>query len=247
MQSHRRFRSNGENDMTRIALGIALVAASAASSVSAQTLFSNKAAANDPSIFTANDVQPYLEDVRFSPASQAAGYQVTGINVGFDNNILSGTRSFDVLVRFFDNVDYTAATVNTGPLGSIYRFSIVGALPGGDETGMLTLPSGGFVSTDDSVGVLISFVLPNTNTVDSTVRPLIKDIPIGVGSSSGLFGLDSDNDGVVTSPADVFTWAGGGFPDANLYLEIGGTVIPEPATLGLLGFGAAALMLRRRK
>lgn len=208
----------------------------------AETLFSNIGGGISPTapIFSGQLVNRTLEDVTFG-LSNPQGFTLTALNVGFDNTS-PGALSFDVLVDIYDTVDYGATSVASSLLAGDIRLPVINALAGADESMPLALPA--IFVPDNTIGVAVRFVQPNANTAATDVLPLFKDVPIEVGTSNALFANDANNNNVFAQN-ERFTWEGGGFPAANMYLQVyGDAVVPEPALMSTLT--SLALLARRR-
>ncbi|HWP39745.1 MAG TPA: hypothetical protein VNL70_02380 [Tepidisphaeraceae bacterium] len=222
---------------------LAVVALAGACSMSgAEVLFDNRGLGIDaPDIFSSDLRAWVLEDGRFAAPG---AHQITGINIGYHNtNPAQQVLAADVLIRFWDTVDYdvipVTAAVHSGPIGPEYRFSIV-AQPGANETGLLALPGGGVFLADNDWGVMIQFVLPGTSTPMPGINHLFRDVPVTLGSSDALFGYDENGNGIV-SGNELFTWEGDGFPAGNMYLQINGVSVPEAGMAGWVGVGVLGL------
>lgn len=218
----------------------------------AAVLFSNRGSGNIATedgagnIFSSANEAPTLEDVNFV---NPGAYNITGINVGYDNTGAVPV-GLDMLVSFWDTVNYTAPVVNASQLGSTYRIPLL-AGTGANQTGFLALPGGPLSVPDSSIGVIISFVTTNTNTPISGIGHLFRNVPVTTGSSANEFSFDENLNGVLqgaTSPSgsEVFTWADDEFPHANMWLEVQGELVPEPGSLALIGLGGLALVRCRR-
>lgn len=208
----------------------------------AETLFSNIGDGISPTapIFSGQLSNRTLEDVTFG-STNPQGFTLTALNVGFDNTS-PGALSFDVLVDFYDTVDYGAASVASSLLAGDIRLPVINSIAGANDTMPLALPA--IFVPDNNIGVAVRFVQPNTFTPATEVLPLFKDVPIEVGTSNALFANDANNNNIFAQN-ERFTWEGGGFPAANMYLQVyGEAVVPEPTLMSALL--PVALLARRR-
>jgi hypothetical protein len=221
----------------------AIVTLGATRLASADVLWSNTSGNLEAiDIFSSEIQAPLLED---GILAGEGPFTLTGIRLGYDNTGLVPVNA-DVLISFWDTVDYNgplASPVASGPVGSAHRFNFI-ASPGAGDTGVLSIP-GGLLFPDNSFGVIVNFVAPDTTTPLSSINHLFKDIPVTVGSSDGLFGYDFNLDGLIVGD-EVFQWQDGPFPHANLFMEIQGTAVPEPGSAMLATLGGLILLRRRR-
>jgi hypothetical protein len=202
---------------------VAVSALGACSVASADVLWSSRhTGLDDAGIFL---VDPsflgggFLEDVTLAGSGP---YSVGGINVGYYNDS-SSSVNFDVLVSFWDNVNYDIhdpGIVNTSQVGSAYRFHV--SAPAGNasngsfltlgETGLTGLTGGPLAMPDGNFGVSIRFVDTDTLTTNTIIEPIFHGAhltnpldpesplfsSVTVGSSDDRFAADPENDGVFT-------------------------------------------------
>jgi hypothetical protein len=199
-----------------------------------------------PPYFTSSSYLPaVLEDATLVGAGP---YTLTGFDLGYVNNAAS-IGSFDLLVQFYDTVNYAANPSNINPIGGLLRYTINYTVVNGeaDTTGLLSLPS--LLVPDGTLGVSVRAVQVGGNADATNITFLFKDIPLVVGSSNELFSIDDNTtNGVFEGSNEIATWRddNAGFPAANLFARIEGTLVPEPGTLALLGLGGLTLLRRRR-
>lgn len=179
-----------------------------------------------------------VEDGTF--AVSGGPFVITGIKVGYDNQ-LANPLPVDLLVQFYDTATYTGSgslPIPSSPIGPQFRLPVV-AVAGAGETGIL--PIAGVIVPDNTFAVVTRLVDTATTNDNQNILFLYKDMPVDVGSSNPLFGADLDHNGTILR-SETLTWEGGGFPAANLYLEVDG-VVPEPTSAALLS--ATALSMAR--
>jgi hypothetical protein len=224
-------------------IAAALVSLGGASLASADVLWSNTGSGVEGiDVFSSAIQSPLIEDGFFA---DSGAHNITGIKLGYDNTAITPLNA-DVLITFFDTVDYSIvdnAPIASGQIGSTLRFNFVAA-PGAGETSLLDLT--GLVIPDNNFGVIVNFVSPNTNIPMAQINHLFKDVPMTIGGSDNFFGYDFDLNAVIDG-TEVFQWQDGPFAHANLYMEIqGSAAVPEPATAGLAALGGLGLLRRRR-
>lgn len=163
-----------------------------------------------------------------------------GANHGFVVNTV--TSSFDMEVRYYDTMNSGATPVNSVFLGGyILRFNNLA--PGGYVTGLFDFTDLGLSDIafpDDNWGIELSFYNQGTTTYHTNVTGAFSGDGTEVGSSQDVYWRDANGNGVFSS--DEARTFGGGTLLANFYLQL----TPEPASMGLLGLGALALIRRRR-
>jgi hypothetical protein len=237
--------TRGEFMRGKCLVAAAIVSMGAANFASADIIWSNTGSGIEGvDVFSSSLQSPLLEDGFF--AGDPGPFSVTGIRLGYDNTGL-GPVNADVLVSFWDTVNYdvdpATSPIASGQIGSTLRFNFI-AQTGAGDTGMLILPNE-LLFGDNSFGVIVNFVAPDTNTPMAELNHLFKDIPVTTGTSDGLFAYDFDLNGTIDG-TEVFQWADGPFPNANLFMEIQGAAVPEPASAMLMPLGGLALLRRRR-
>lgn len=201
---------------------------------------------NPPPYFTSSSYLPaVLEDATLVGAGP---YSLTGFEVGYVNTA-SSTGSFDLLVQFYNTVDYAAIPSNIGPIGSLLRYTITYTVANGDAetTGTLPLPS--LLVPDGTLGFSIRAVQVGGTEDASNILFMYKDVPLAVGSSDELFSIDDNPTNAIFEGGDeIATWRddNAGYPAGNVFARIDGVVVPEPASVAMLSLGGLALLCRRR-
>jgi hypothetical protein len=204
----------------------------------------------NPGLFETGTPSIYFDD---ATASVAPPFTINQFNLGYTNQTGSSDK-FDILVQFFNNVNYNAASgvpVGTNPIGGV--LDIKGFTAGAGviaQTGLVTVP-GSPVSTNGTVGFELEFVKAGSTTFgtadeDSVIQPVFNSTPPVVGSSNADFAYDYLDQGTIVGDnqtGDIFTFPP---PGGNIYAQITGTV-PEPVGGTLLAAGSVLLLARRRR
>lgn len=199
-----------------------------------------------PPYFTSSGYLPaVLEDATLVGPGP---YTLTGFEVGYVNTAGS-VGSFDLLVQFYDTVNYAANPSNIDPIGSLLRYTINYTVVSGDAetTGTLSLPS--LLVPDGTLGFSIRAVEVGGNADKTNILFMYKDVPVYVGSSNELFSIDDNpTNGVFEGGNEIATWRddNAGYPPGNVFARIEGVVVPEPASIAFLSLGALTLLRRRR-
>jgi hypothetical protein len=223
-----------------------------ASKASASIVYDNTGgglAQSNQGLFDTGITSIYFDDATLSVAAPAA---INQFNLGYTNPTGSAD-TFDILVQFFNNVNYNAGSgmpVGTDPIGGV--LDITGVTAAADsigQTGLVTVP-GNVLTTTGTVGFEIEFVTPGSTTFgtadeDGSIEPIFNSTPPLVGSSNPDFAYDYMDEGTIVGndqTGDIFTF---GSPAANIYAQIG--AVPEPTSFGLLAAGSMFLLSRRKR
>ena len=201
----------------------------------------------DGPLFASNFPAPrILDDGAFSSISDDAPILLTRLNLAYF--VLGpGPANFNLRINFYDRIDPLAPpnhSVVSEPLGSV-ALSVRGVNPGVHATGFLDLaPSGGIYFPDHDWAIEVLFYEPDgENQYSDRVVPLYAGgEPLGgprIGTSQDRLWRDANRNGLLEA-FEAFSFEG---PPrrANIFLQLQGQVVPEPAALLLI---AAALVWR---
>lgn len=181
--------------------------------------------------------------------------QINGLNLTYST---AAAGSFDILVDFFRDIDFSGTTSNIfgtqSPVAS-YRVAINASGAGLFQTGLMSLGAGFTLPaiSDYSLynhGIRIRFVDTGTTTLStSAANPTAAfqgNYPLTLGNSENVYWRDADNNGIL-SGSDARSFAATGTAtQANYAFQLGASAVPEPGTMAALGLGAVALIRRRR-
>lgn len=223
----------------------------AASGASGAIVYDNTGFAN--ALFTTGVPSIYFDD---ATAAATAPFAINQVDLGYDNTTGSST-TFDLLVQFYNTVNYGAASgvpVGTNPIGSLIDIkNITVAANTIGETGMISLVGPSLpISTTGTVGYEFEYVKPGTtafseSNINSALQPIFRDGPPVVGSSSDDYAYDYLGQSTIVGDAatgDVFAYSN---PSANVYAAFGATAVPEPGSLSLIAASAITLIGRRKR
>jgi hypothetical protein len=103
---------------------------------------------------------------------------------------------------------------------------------------------------------MLQFVVAGTDIQMPGLYPLFHTVPVTVGSSTDPFAYDLNGDGIIQgldagANREVFSLSLNDLgqvvaPSANLYVELVGSQVPEPASLSLVALSGLAVLRRRR-
>lgn len=220
----------------------------------AQVIYSN----TQGNLFSASASPRYaLDDVSLVEDHY---WEIDRIKLGYVVAGSGGATDFDILVRYWDEVDYfpiaslVALPINRGFLGSAV-VQIRGAENGFYTTDWQDIKN--IKTFDGRIGVEISFWNPGTAVTHGNATLTQEEManfnrrgthlfaggPVEIGASADVYWRDADNNGQF-DPSDQRNF--GGWPNtANFYHGI--EAVPEPTTLAALGLGIAVGLRRRRR
>jgi len=185
----------------------------------------------------------------------------------------NGPSAFDVRVRLWDDLEPTGSTVSGVPqfvnLKKDFTLSFTGQTAGAFITAPVTIPTGGATVTSNpatlgvpnvtDVYVQLDFYNPGTTThvAADGVTFIFDGSGVNVGrtfadpalggdgtAASEIYWRDVNNDQTI-SVDEARNFAA---PNrANFVLHLEGTIVPEPATMSLLGLGSLGFLARRRR
>jgi len=221
-------------------------------SVSAQVIYSN----TQGNLFSSSASPRYaLDDVVLVEDSY---FEIDKINVGYVVAGAGDAADFDILVRYWDEVDYfpvgsiSGLPINRGFLGSAV-IEIRGAENGIYATDWRDIKN--IKTFDGRIGVEVSFWNPGTAVTHGNATLTQQEManfnrratqlfaggPVEIGASSDVYWRDADNNGQF-DPSDQRNF--GGWPNfANFYHGI--QAVPEPSTMLALALGLLAVRRRR--
>jgi hypothetical protein len=164
----------------------------------------------------------------------------------------TATNNQHLRLQFYSNVDSSSGAANSlagaNLLGTItYVLGEPDGLAAGGGSYNYTLPNINIDTTGNTIGVVARF-LDNAQSAYSTVLGARYSTGTPVeGSNDGFIWLDGNLDSTFAgSERTRFNGAsGGGAVNTNLRMTIDATLIPEPASAGLLGLCALTLLRRR--
>ena len=163
----------------------------------------------------------------------SAPYQINQFNIGYENFSFSDT-SFDLLVQFYNNVDYGAAygtPIGTNPIGGLIDITGLNVAAGAlGQTGLISLSGNLPVATSSTIGYEFEFVKPGAtsfseSSINSSLLPIFRHAAPVVGSNNPYFAYDFlKKDTIVGDAAtgDIFT-----FPNpSSVAAQIGAVAVP---------------------
>ncbi len=180
-------------------------------------------------------------------ADGVGGVLVDGVNFAF---YVSGTGrvSFTAHLLFYDTLTEDATPVNSDYLGG---FSInVQQIDAGSmyATGMVDLSGmGGIFFPDNDWAVDIIFTELGSSTLSDRVTMVFAAGDPAIGYNIPFCWFDDNGDGLY-SDTDEWAYFGSDY-GAHFYLQLSGTVVPEPSSMLAMAAGVFGLagMIRRRK
>ena len=138
---------------------------------------------------------------------------------------------------------FNSGTSNTGALTAT---QVITEGAAGGATGLESLAGADLPAVADvEDGFTFTITLTSANTVDAFTTGLTTDINLtgGVLADPAFADFIADGVGVTLS----FQGGGAGFTIDSVEVDVKANVIPEPASLALIGLGALAMVGRRRR
>lgn len=200
-----------------------------------------------------------------------SAFNLTSMQFGF-SLATNGPAAFDVRVRIWDDLEPTGSTVAGVPqfvnLAKDFTVSFTGQTAGAFITNPIAIPGGAIVTANPvTVGVpnvtdayvQLDFYAAGTQThLAANGATFLFDgsgVNVGRTFADPAFGGDNTaateiywrdaNDNQIISVDEARNFAA---PNrANFVLHLEGDVVPEPASLSLVGLGLTALVGRRRR
>lgn len=231
-----------------------LIGVSSANVCTAQIIYDN----SQGNLFTASAAPRYaMDDIHLSADEY---FEIDKIRVGFAVAGSGGAADFDILVRYWDEVDFfpmatpSGLPINRGFLGSAI-IPIRGVDNGFYSTGWVDIPN--IITFDGKIGAEVSFWNPGTAVLHGNAKLTAQEManfsrrathlfaggPVEIGNSEDVYWRDVDGNGQF-DPSDQRNF--GGYPNlANFYHGI--QAVPEPSTLAVTLLGVIATLRRKAR